>query len=141
MRLEGEKLDQYREEITGLCIEELDEDPVRGLIYFGIFEEEESGLELKAVGAVKNYMGSWYLRNQVVKSEYRGRGLQRQLIKEGLEFLADKTDVVRVSVYPENVYSKRNIEAEGFEFEKKKKLKDGKMVLVYKIRLNGNVQN
>jgi hypothetical protein len=55
-----------------------------------------------------------------------------------LEYLAERTNVVRVSVYPsdkDSSYSTRNIEKEGFEFEKAKKLKTGKIVRVYKKEL------
>ena len=99
--------------------------------HFGILDNEI----LKAAGSVKCYSGHWYLRCCVVKPEYRGYGLQRELIKERLEYLAKKTDVARVSVYPGNNYSLKNIELEGFEFEKEKKLQTGKTVRVYKKEL------
>jgi len=99
--------------------------------HFGILENDI----LKAAGSVKCYSGHWYLRCCVVKPEYRGTGLQKKLIKERLEYLAKKTDVVRVSVYPGNNYSLKNIEDVGFQFEKDKKLKNGKIVQVYKKEL------
>lgn len=138
MRLEKKILDTHREEIADLYRLELGEDPVNGLIYFGIFGEDG---ELQAVAAVKNYMGSWYLRGHVVKPEYRGQGMQRLLIRESLDYLRDKTDIARVSVYPWNEYSKRNIEAEGFEFEKRKKLANGETVLVYKLRFGQEISD
>lgn len=128
MRLEKEQLAIYGPEIAQLYKTYLEESPTNGLIYFGKFDNEN----LKAVGAVRYYMGHWYLRAFVVKPEYRGRRLQRALMNECLDYLADKTDVARVGVFPENTYSIRNIETVGFKFEKKKKLEDDKIVLVYK---------
>lgn len=128
MRLDKEQLANYQPEIDQLYKTWLKESPTSGLIYFGDFD----GTNLKAVGAVRCYMGHWYLRAFVVKPEYRGQGLQRQLMNECLDYLSDKTDVARVSVFPKNIYSIRNIESVGFEFEKKKKLEDGHVVIVYK---------
>lgn len=132
MKLENENRPKYFPEIRDLYRKELGGDSASGLIYFGIFKEDGS---LMAISSIKNYMGSWYLRGCVVKPEYRGQGLQKQLIKERLEYLKGKTDTVRVSVYPENMYSIANIESTGFIFERKKKLDSGKLVLVYKINL------
>jgi ribosomal protein S18 acetylase RimI-like enzyme len=120
-----------------LYCQELGEDPVSGLIYFGVIEETDAGPMLQAVASVKNYMGSWYLRGCVVKPEYRDLGLQRKLIRERLEYLAARTDMARVSIFPHNEHSICNIEAEGFRFERKKKLGDGSTVLVYKTELSG----
>ncbi len=131
MRLEREKVAKYGPEISDLYRTWLQESPTNGLTYFGVFDAEN----LKAVGAVRCYMGHWYLRAFVVKPEYRGQGLQRLLIRECLEYLSEKTDTARISVFPDNFYSIRNIEAEGFEFEKKKKLEDGNIVVVYKKHL------
>ncbi len=130
MLLGKKELAQYGQEISELYEIWLNE-TFSGLTPFGIF----SGSILQAVGSIKNYMGSWYLRGDVVKPEFRGQGLQRQLIKERLEFLALKTDLARISVFPDNNYSIRNIEATGFTFEKRKKLGSGETVLVYQIRL------
>ncbi|HKC05006.1 MAG TPA: GNAT family N-acetyltransferase [Patescibacteria group bacterium] len=132
MRLEKEQMAKYGLEISELYQTWLKESPTSGLIYFGAFDNEE----LKAVTAVRCYMGHWYLRALVVKPEYRGRGLQRALMNESLDYLSEKTDVARVSVFPDNFYSIRNIEAVGFKFEKKKKLSDGHEVLVYKFDLS-----
>jgi ribosomal protein S18 acetylase RimI-like enzyme len=131
MRLASPILEQYIGEIEELYLEHLSEIP-KGVTYFGIFD----GAELLAVASVKCYSGHWYLRGCVVKPSYRGRGLQRQLMLENLEYLAERTDVARVSVFPDNTYSIRNIVAEGFMFEREKKLADGKMVLVYKRNLD-----
>jgi ribosomal protein S18 acetylase RimI-like enzyme len=131
MHLEKEHLARYGQEIGSLYQKELHESPTNGLVYFGIFD----GDILKAVAAIRCYMGSWYLRACVVKPKFRGQGLQRQLIRERLDYLSERTNLVRVSVHPGNIHSIQNIEAEGFEFEKKKKLKDGGLVLVYRKRL------
>lgn len=131
MRLEKEQITKYGPEISKLYRTWLNESPTNGLTYFGVFDKEN----LKGVGAVRCYMGNWYLRAFVVKPEYRGEGIQRLLMKECLDYLSNKTDCARVSVFPDNFYSIRNIEAVGFEFERKKKLEDGNTVLVYKKKL------
>jgi ribosomal protein S18 acetylase RimI-like enzyme len=131
MLITKEALGQYRPEIEKLYRQELAESPPTGLIYFGIF----SGETLQAVAAVKNYMGTWYLRGCVVKPEFRGQGFQKALIEERMAYLSDKTDAVRVSVYPHNTHSIANIEATGFRFVKKKKLQDGHEVLIYSFDL------
>lgn len=130
MHLKETELIKYGSEIADLYLRELG-DKTSGLTFFGIF----SGETLRAVASLKNYMGHWYLRGCVVKPEFRGQGLQRELIRERLEYLSTKTDEVRVSVYPENVHSIQNIEAEEFVFEKKKRLEDGHSVLVYKRKI------
>jgi len=96
--------------------------------HFGILED---GV-LKAAASVKCYYGHWYLRCCVVKPEFRGKGLQRRLIEERLDYLAERTDLVRVSVCPDNVHSIRNIEEEGFQFEKTRRFDTGKIVRVYR---------
>jgi ribosomal protein S18 acetylase RimI-like enzyme len=131
MLLENEAKLKYLPEIKKLYTHELGEPPVAGLIYFGTFLEN-SEQTLKAVASLKNYMGSWYLRGCVVKPEYRGQGLQQILIEERLAYLTNRTNIARVSVFPENTYSIKNIEAGGFTFERKKKLEGGHRVLVYK---------
>lgn len=135
MHLEGETLQKYRREISTLYEKYLHESPTSGLIYFGSVSEEQV---LKAVGGVRCYMGSWYLRGCVVKPEFRGMGLQQELIYERLAYLSQRTDTARVSVFPENKYSRRNIEATGFRFERKKKFPHGREVLVYKIDLKSS---
>lgn len=77
MLLERQEVAKREDEIIQLYNQELGEDPVSGLIYFGVFEDSDSGPVLQAVASVKNYMGSWYLRGCVVKPEFRGRGLQQ----------------------------------------------------------------
>jgi ribosomal protein S18 acetylase RimI-like enzyme len=131
MLLAKPTLEKYIDEIVQLYRKELGEE-VKSATHFGIIE----GTALQAVGSVKCYSGHWYLRGCVVKPEFRGRGFQRRLIQERLEYLAAKTDIVRVGVYPGNEHSLRNIEAECFEFEKNKKLKNGKIVQIYKISLS-----
>lgn len=135
MLLERQDVVTRKDEIARLYNQELGEDLVSGLIYFGILENSDSGPMLHAVASIKNYMGSWYLRGCVVKHEFRGKGLQQRLIKERLEYLAKRTKVARVSVRPSNAFSIKNIEATGFKFEKRKKLRGGSVVLVYKIDL------
>jgi ribosomal protein S18 acetylase RimI-like enzyme len=126
MLLKGPDLEQYIDEIKYLYLEHLSEMP-KGVTYFGVVEDST----LLAVASAKCYSGYWYLRGCVVKPEYQGRGLQRELIRERLEYLSERTDTARVSVFPSNTRSIMNIEAEGFTFEKQKRLSDGRMVRVY----------
>lgn len=139
MLIEKEGKEKYGQEIKNLYQTELTESPTKGLIFFGVFSKGN----LKAVAAVRCYMGHWYLRGCVVKPEFRGKGLQRKLIKERLEYLASRNDVdvARVSVFPDNIYSIQNIKKEGFEFEKRKKLDKGQEILVFKKELKPKVLN
>ena len=127
MLLAKPDLEKYIAEIHELEHKYLSEMP-KSVTYFGII----NSLELQAVASVKCYSGHWYLRSCVVKPEHRGRGLQRELIRERLEYLAERTNTVRVSVFPQNIHSIKNIEAGCFAFEKKKKLVSGKILFVYK---------
>lgn len=103
-------------------------DHLKSVTRFGVLEEDE----LAAVGSVKCYMGHWYLRTCVVRADSRGKGYQRQLIRERLHFLDGKTDLVRVSIAVSNNFSIRNVLAEGFEFEKYKYFDDLGKVGVYR---------
>lgn len=127
MLLKGADLETHIEEIHDLYTEYLEVVP-KGVAYFGTVNNGE----LQAVSALKCYCGHWYLRSCVVKPELRGQGMQRELIRERLEYLADRTDNVRVAIFPDNEHSIRNVLAEGFEFEKFKKLEEGKVLNVYK---------
>ena len=124
---------KYGSEILALCKQELGEDvPLNQLTYFAIL----SGETLQAVAAVKWYMTTWYMRADVVKSEFRGNGFQRELIRERLSWLANRNDIakverVKVSIYPDNFRSIRNYELEDFKFEKRKKLQNGVIANVY----------
>lgn len=131
MHLGRLELAKYSPEIGELQYLYLKESPTKGITYFGLFSEEV----LTAVGGVKNYMGYWYLRACFVKPEFRGQGLQRQLIKERLEYLSTEWHAkdVRVSIFPDNIRSIKNVEAEGFVFVKKKILKpSGHLANIYK---------
>lgn len=131
MQLKGETLQKYRREISALYEKYLHESPTSGLIYFGSISD---GQVLKAVGGVRCYPGSWYLRGCIVKPEFRGEGLQQELIRERLTYLSTRANTARVSVSPNNEHSRANIEATGFSFEKEKII-NGKAFLVYKIDL------
>lgn len=130
MLLGKKELVIYGQEITDLYREYLN-DTAKGLTHFGIIIDDE----LLADGALKSYMGSWYLRGCVVKPQFRGRGYQRQLISERLAYLEPITNLVRVSVFPDNIYSIANIEAESFVFDRVKRLDSGEKVLVYRRNL------
>lgn len=95
--------------------------------FFGVVED---GI-LKAIGSVRCYYGHWYLRGAFVKPEYRKQGLQRRLIRERLDYLSPRTNVVRASIFPWNTDSIKNIEAEKFALEKTKKLQKGGMANIY----------
>jgi RimJ/RimL family protein N-acetyltransferase len=127
MLLEKEQIPTYKETISEIYQREFGED-TRGLIFFGLFSEDE----IIAVASVRNYMGHWYLRGCYVEPEFRGNGLQRELIQERINYLKSRTNEVRVSVFPDNIHSIHNIEAEGFEFERIKKLETEESVLIYK---------
>jgi RimJ/RimL family protein N-acetyltransferase len=127
MLLEKEQLPTYKETISEIYQREFGED-TRGLIFFGLFSEDE----IIAVASIRNYMGHWYLRGCYVEPEFRGNGLQRELIQERINYLKSRTSEVRVSVFPDNIHSIHNIEAEGFEFERTKKLESEESVLIYK---------
>ncbi len=63
------------------------------------------------------YHGYWCLRVCVVHPAYRGRGLQRQLIRARFRFLrAKRIPHVNVWVALTNTYSLNNLVAEGFRF-------------------------
>jgi ribosomal protein S18 acetylase RimI-like enzyme len=127
MLLKGSKLEDHLKEIEELYQEYLEEVPKKAT-HFGIIEDSK----LLATGSIKCYFGDWYLRGCIVKPEYRGKGLQSRLIRERLEYIASKANIVRVGVFPNNQFSIDNIKKEGFVFEKKKKLSNGKVADIYK---------
>lgn len=60
----------------------------------------------------------WYFRNCVVKKEYRGRGIQRQLIQERLDYARNNGGgSVSVGIDPRNTKSLNNILSFGFKFK------------------------
>lgn len=64
----------------------------------------------------------------VVDSEYRGLGLQRELIRRCAEYASGKKPgcIVLATVSPDNIYSLRNVQAEGFEILARKEKYGGK---------------
>ena len=126
-----DNLPQYKEEIEALYQNYFDKSFNRETI-FGIVEDDV----LQAVASLKCYHGYWYLMGCVVKPEFRGRGLQRELIRERLDYLSDKTNLVRVGVDPTNKHSLNNILAENFMFERNKKTPNGDTIQVYMLELN-----
>lgn len=102
---------------------------VTGVDYFAIVEKGQ----LQAYGLVKCDADQYYLRGCFVKPEFRGRGLQRKLIDERVEFIrARGANAARVAVRPENSYSLRNIIASGFEYERQVKFPDGRRYIYLK---------
>jgi len=117
----------YKDEILGLYRKYLGESP-QGNTFFGVID----GNTLQAAGSLRCYHGHWYLRGCVVKPEFRGRGLQRQLIRERLEYLAGRdAETAKVSIYPWNKHSIDNVLKEGFSFEKTRTLNNGKVLNAY----------
>ncbi|NCN86932.1 GNAT family N-acetyltransferase [archaeon] len=131
MLLDKNQLKDYLEEINQLNKEYLNE-VIDRVNYFAVIEDSK----LLAAASVKCFSGHWYLRSCFVKPEYRGKGLQRKLIQERIEYLKSKTDVVKISVKPTNKYSLDNIKAEGFEFFTEEILKNGILVHKYKKIIN-----
>lgn len=82
--------------------------------YFVITENGE----LQAVSTAKNLHDHWRIKTVIVKPEHRGKGLQRKLMQEELDYLKSKTKIVRASVDKNNKYSIDNFLREGFKFEK-----------------------
>lgn len=129
MILQKSELNKYIKEIHKLQKKYLPDVAINtSVTYFVILD----GKELAAVAAVKCYMGHWHLRSCIVKPKYRGRGLQKKLIKERLQYLSDRTSVAKVSALPHNVYSINNLKSLGFKFEKEKVAPNGD--LLYQFR-------
>ncbi len=130
MLLGGKDSKDYPE-ILELYEKYLKENPT-GHTFFGIIQDKI----LQAVASVRCYHTHWYFRGCVVKPEFRGKGLQRILIRERIGYLSERTNIIKVSIYPENTYSIDNVLAEGFQFEKTRKLETNeKMVNVYALKL------
>ncbi|MCI8559563.1 MAG: GNAT family N-acetyltransferase [Dorea sp.] len=64
----------------------------------------------------------------VVDPRYRGLGLQRELIRRCVEYASEKEPgcIVLTTVSPDNNYSLRNVQAEGFEVLMRKEKYGGK---------------
>lgn len=64
----------------------------------------------------------------VVDAEYRGLGLQRELIRCCVAYAREKMPGCKVlaTVAPDNIYSLRNVQAEGFEILARKEKYGGK---------------
>lgn len=132
MLLTGQLLSQYRDEIFELYKNYLKQDP-KGQTFFAIIKNDV----LQAVASYRAYQGGhFYLRGCVVKEEFWGKGFQRKLIRERVTHLSEKTNIIRVSIYPWNTHSIDNVLKEGFRFEKEKELPDGKIANTYCLKLN-----
>jgi ribosomal protein S18 acetylase RimI-like enzyme len=137
MLLSKEQTNSHLQEIGELYRTHIDEELVSGLIHFGIFEQTLAGEVIKAIASIKNYDGRWFLWGCVVKLEYRGQGLQKQLVNERLEYLRTVTDTARVYVEPWNDHSIKNLESLGFEYEGQTIHEDGYTTLfIYKLGWN-----
>lgn len=64
----------------------------------------------------------------VVDSDYRGLGIQKELIRRCVSYARQKRPGCRVlaTVAPDNIYSLRNVKAEGFEILARKEKYGGK---------------
>lgn len=134
MLLSKEQINSHLQEIEDLYLTYIDEELVPGLIHFGISEQTLAGEVIKAIASIKNYDGRWFLWGCVVKSEYRGQGLQKQLVNERLEYLRTRTDTARVYVEPWNDHSIKNLESVGFEYDGQTIHEDGETILsIYKL--------
>ncbi len=132
MIFEGEKLKEFKEDIWKLHKLGLGY-KVDHMTYFGIIEEEK----LVATGALKCYGPIWYMRADVVVPKFRGRGLQRKLIQERMEWLkkVKKEERVRVGIEPWNLHSIKNYEMLGFELKGMRNLKNKNKINLYEIKL------
>lgn len=75
------------------------------------------GKAIIAAAELHCYGGVWTLRKCRVAEAYRGRGLQRRLIRERVWAAYRKgAKQVRAWVDPRNSYSLNNLVAEGFRF-------------------------
>lgn len=84
---------------------------------------EKYGLDNKNVMIVHGVM---------VKEEYRGRGLQRKMLKMAVgDAKKNEVDGVAATVHPDNIYSLRNFLSEGFEIMNKIKIYNGERYVVY----------
>ncbi len=101
MQLTAEIKSKYAQEILELYKQYLNENP-KNHVFFGIIENEV----LQAVASIRVYHGHWYFRGCVVKPEFRGRGLQRELIRERIQYLQERDKKeVRISISPKNTHS------------------------------------
>ncbi len=76
--------------------------------------------KLAASGEIRRYHGSWTLREGYVKPAFRGRGLQRRLIRARLRYAKDRGALsVVVWVEGRNSYSLNNLVEEGFRFTRR----------------------
>ena len=63
--------------------------------------------------------GHWYFRNCVVDRKHRGKGLQRELIQQRLDYIANNGGGnVSVGIDPKNTKSLNNMLSFGFKFKK-----------------------
>ncbi len=64
----------------------------------------------------------------VVDPDCRGMGIQRELIRRCVEYAREKQPGCRIlaTVAPDNIYSLRNVQAEGFEILAQKEKYGGK---------------
>jgi GNAT superfamily N-acetyltransferase len=133
MLLTREQKEQYKPEIERLLRQGYD--PNFKLIpqykVFVIFEDNK----MIALAILNNPHGYWYFRNCVVDRKHRGRGLQRVLIQERLDYISEHGGGrVSVGIDPKNTKSLNNMLSMGFKFAKGgMKYKDSWYQKLYKI--------
>jgi len=134
MLLSKEQINRHTPEMADLYRTHLEEELVPGLIHFGVFDQTLAGEVIKAIAAIKNYGGQWFLWGCVVKPDYRGQELQKQLVNERLEYLKSRTDNARVYIEPWNSASIANLQAAGFEYQGQTIHEDGETIMsVYRL--------
>ena len=95
--------------------------PQSGHVWFGCFDLDL----LIAVATLRCYHGYWFLRGAFVEPKYRGKHIQRKLIRARLKYLQNNTHatVAKAHILPKNTYSQANILACGFKQTKNKNIK------------------
>ncbi len=70
-----------------------------------------AGIQLNWYGCVSVYMGPSFVRE-----EFRGKGLQRKMMQFRENWAKENGySVLTTCAYEDNIYSRRNIEAEGYK--------------------------
>jgi ribosomal protein S18 acetylase RimI-like enzyme len=117
---------QHLQQAKELCKKWLDGTLPNGLTCFGIVKDSV----VVAAAGIRCYHGYWFIRAVAVHPDYRGRGYQRMLLRQQIQYLKGKASTVRANVLPANVYSSRNFERVGFEVVGQRKI-DGEKFDIY----------
>lgn len=76
------------------------------------------GAELAATAEIHRYDDTWTMRKDRVEPKFRGRGFQRELIRQRVSYVQSipGAESVVAWVNPANSHSLKNYFAEGFRF-------------------------